>query len=313
MFIKKISLNKIKEFNKGGVFNSFEWLSVYDVAKLFIWGIFNKNEEIIGVFSTYNHKRAKVFNQLAPPPFMPTNSLFVVDETLNPANKNTFNKKVMETLSEFLDAQKSAIKTFYFPVDFKDMQPFIWKGYDAGIKYTYQLNLSLSEEDLLANMSGERRKNIKKALKDDLVVKQEVELSVFKNLIVNTFKSQKIKIDYKVLTEVLTRFFNQENALALVSYNKLGEPLSASLTVFDDNRAYYLFGGYDKTNKHEGAGALAMWEAIKIAKHKGVSVFDFEGSMIPQVETYFRGFGGDITPYYFVKKSSLVPKSILKI
>jgi hypothetical protein len=33
--------------------------------------------------------------------------------------------------------------------------------------------------------------------------------------------------------------------------------------------------------------------------------FDFEGSMLPEVEKYFRGFGANLIPYYRVSKAKL--------
>ena len=44
----------------------------------------------------------------------------------------------------------------------------------------------------------------------------------------------------------------------------------------------------DSKNKHHGAGALSMWGAIKCAKDLGIKYFDFEGSMVAQIERYFR-------------------------
>lgn len=313
MFIEKISLNQLKELNQKEFFTSSEWLSIYDNTKLFICGLFNNNKELIGCFVCYNYKRAKILKQVSVPPFMPNNALLIEDSSSNPAQKSTFNKKVMELVSDFLEEQNAANKSLLFPYGFNDLQPFIWKKYSVGVKYSYLLNLTLTEEQLLANMSAERRKNIKKAINDGLLVNQEIDLGVFKNLIVNTFERQKIKIDYLLLDRLLTQFFNSDNANALVTYDKRGNAISANLTVFNNNRAYYLFGGYDQENKHEGAGALAMWEAIKIAKTKGIKTFDFEGSMIPQVEKFFRGFGGELTPYYKVNKSSFLFRLFIKV
>lgn len=313
MFVEKISLNQVKKFNKGGIFNSFEWLSVYDLTKLSVWGIFNNNKELIGCFSTYKYKRAKFFNQLAPAPFMPSNGVYVIDKTSNPAQKTTFNKKVMELLSSFLDNQNENIKTFFFPPQYTDMQPFVWKGYTVAPRYTYQLNLYDTEDKLLENMSAERRKNIKKALKDGVVVKQKNVSEEAIKLIKNTFIKQKIKIDFTVLDKILVEFPKSKKTFSFLSYNDKGIPIAANFCVYDDNKAYYLFGGYDSLNKHEGAGALAMWEAIKYAKSLGVEIFDFEGSMEPNIEKYFRGFGGKITPYYTVNKSGFGIKMLMKL
>ena len=77
--------------------------------------------------------------------------------------------------------------------------------------------------------------------------------------------------------------------------------MAAVYIVWDNKRSYYLLGGYDFKKSHHGAQALAVWESIKFTKERlGLNEFDFEGSMIPQVERFFRKFGGRLIPCYSV-------------
>jgi endo-alpha-1,4-polygalactosaminidase (GH114 family) len=45
-----------------------------------------------------------------------------------------------------------------------------------------------------------------------------------------------------------------------------------------------------------------MWKSILKAKQMNLKIFDFEGSMLPNVERYFREFGGNLVPYYSCEK-----------
>ena len=84
--------------------------------------------------------------------------------------------------------------------------------------------------------------------------------------------------------------------------NKEGKAIAAVYIVWDEKRSYYLLGGYDAEESHHGASALAMWEAIRFTKEElGLKEFDFEGSMVPSIEMFFRKFGGTLTPYYSVR------------
>jgi len=62
---------------------------------------------------------------------------------------------------------------------------------------------------------------------------------------------------------------------------------------------------YTDNNKHSGAGSATLWECIKKAKSLGLEKFDFEGSMNPKIEHYFRGFGGNLVPYFTVNKANI--------
>ena len=84
-----------------------------------------------------------------------------------------------------------------------------------------------------------------------------------------------------------------------IAYNE-NKAVAATFCVHDKKTAYYLFGGYDVLNKHHGAGVSTMWNCMMHAKREGLNIFDFEGSMIPEVEKYFREFGGELIRYYRV-------------
>jgi hypothetical protein len=43
----------------------------------------------------------------------------------------------------------------------------------------------------------------------------------------------------------------------------------------------------------------------------GIKYFDFEGSMLPQIEIFFRGFGGQLVPYYNRINKAKLPLEIL--
>ncbi|HOK80319.1 MAG TPA: GNAT family N-acetyltransferase, partial [bacterium] len=93
---------------------------------------------------------------------------------------------------------------------------------------------------------------------------------------------------------------------------KGAKAISAMLCIHNNSYAHYLLGGYDESSKHRGAGVLSMWEGIIYAKSLGLKYFDFEGSMVPEIEKYFRGFGGVLTPYFRVNKAKLPLEIFLK-
>jgi hypothetical protein len=64
--------------------------------------------------------------------------------------------------------------------------------------------------------------------------------------------------------------------------------------IYDANSAYYLIGGSKKEYKNSGAMSLLMWKAIQEAKANDLAEFNFEGSSIPSIEQYLRGFGGKL-------------------
>lgn len=313
MFISQIKREDLTQLKTTSVLLSQAWIKIMEDDRFVLNGIFNKNKELIGCFYYTRFKRGKVFSQISASPFTPHCGLFVKDETINPSQKNTFEKKIMQLIAEYFNEKKVDILALPFPCQYSDMQSFIWEGYSVEPRYTYQLNLAKPEEELLAGMSPERRKNIRKAQKDGINIQKENDYSAAKELIEATYKNQGLSIDKNVFDAIFTSFSTERNTICMVSHNKKGDPIACVYCIFDQEICYYIMGGYSKTSRHEGAGALAMWEAIKIAKEKGIRTFDFEGSMLKSVEKYFRGFGGEIKPFYTVKDGNFIGNLYTKI
>ena len=74
--------------------------------------------------------------------------------------------------------------------------------------------------------------------------------------------------------------------------------MASLFLVWDEKHAYYIGGGINENSK--GLMSYLLWDAIKFSKEKDLSVFDFEGSDVPSIEQYFRQFGGEITPVYYI-------------
>lgn len=310
--IKKIEKQIYTDFctDTGGVFSSADWMKIYS-SKLTFCGIFDNGTRIVAAFYYYSDTIAGI-SYLHCPPFSPYNGFVSELSSKNYAAQKGEMKKIMEIIAEYFDkfSFKSIVK-ISFPSECVDMQPFIWQKFKVIPNYTYQISLHQTLEEISAKMTTERRNDIKKATKDGVVVEKITDYSIVQKLIENTYDRKSMKVNGPMLNKILFDFANSENSFAFVAFLN-GIPISTVFCIYDKNMAYYLLGGYDAENKHSGAGALAVWNAIQYSKSLNLNAFDFEGSMIQPVEKFFRGFGGDITPYYVINKANVFIEIILK-
>ncbi|MCD7850930.1 MAG: hypothetical protein LUH63_15070 [Parabacteroides sp.] len=79
---------------------------------------------------------------------------------------------------------------------------------------------------------------------------------------------------------------------------------AAVFIVWQESSAWYLAGGGDPALRESGAHSLILWECIRYVS-QFTDVFDFEGSMIPGVERFFREFGAIQTPFFTITKGKL--------
>ena len=311
--IKQIQINEICNFKSyivnSSVFNSKDWLKIY-ADKILIFGIFNYNDEFIGSFFLYQ-QTIKGISIISNPPFSPSCGLFFINPSENIVSKYSFDKKVLTEIAVFINNQNAIIKTFSLPTNFIDTQPFFWLNYKVIPNYTYHINLKDDLNVIYENFSIERKKNIRKALKDEIIVKKADDFNTVQQLVLKTFLRKEKKVNSYYLHKILFEFANSNNSYAFIAYQN-NIPIATTFCVFDNDRAYYLLGGYDNQIKHNGAGPLCMFKSIEHAKELNLKVFDFEGSMLPEVERYFRDFGGKLIPYYTLNKANKFIEILLK-
>ncbi len=313
MSIKLIDINKeaevYKKLNdklKPSVFNSIRWLKMFSALQLY--GIYNDNNELTGSFYFFEKKKWGMTLNITPP-FTPHNGLCFENRAENSANINSFNKNILNEVADFISGFKSQLTVFGLPVGAVETQSFTWRNMEVKVKYTYHIDLTQSEEILLANLSSEKRKSLNKAKSDSLEIVKETKMETVKQVILKTFSRKQISKNSDYFNKILFEFANEKNAFAFVAYQN-GKAIASTFCVYDHTSAYYLFGGYDSEFKHHGAGVSCMWQSILFSKQLGLTTFDFEGSMIPEVEKYFREFGGTLVPYYVIYKASLPVKLI---
>jgi hypothetical protein len=301
---------KILALKHGSVFNQPQWLQLYG-PHLLLNGLFNLNNELIGAFNVYKAGKFGL-SYLIVPPYSPSNGLFFVNPAESTSNRITYEKAVHECIASWFNSQAGFLKISAFPPGVNDIQPYFWKGFKAVPNYTYQLRLDKDEEHLFANLTSEKRKSVRKAQKDNVEVRMETDYKVVKQLVQKTFDRKEKKVNAGFLDKILHSFANAENSFAFVAYLN-DKPSACTFCVHDGRTSFYLFGGYDNSNKHHGAGPACMWNSILHAKKSGITIFDFEGSMLPEVEKYFREFGGDLVPYHTVQKGWVPVEMLLKL
>jgi hypothetical protein len=313
-----ILIKRIETFSKeyvllvekcGSVFNQPAWLSLYD--SLHVNGIYNLNNELIGAFNVYSAKKFGVTYYLVPP-YSPSNALFFVNPAESNANRISFEKAIHEAISNYFLALKGSLIISAFPPEIIDTQAYFWSKFKVIPNYTYRLVLNKTEEQLFDNLTSEKRKSIRKAQKDNVTVKLCEDYKLVKQLVLKTFDRKNKTVSVEFLDKILFNYANNANSFAFVAYIN-NTPTACTFCVHNGKTSYYLFGGYDESNKHHGAGPSCMWQAILYARNLGVKIFDFEGSMLQEVEKYFREFGGDLVPYYTIQKAWLPLEILLKL
>lgn len=292
----------------GSIFNSLEWLSVYP-ANLEVMGLY-KGDRLIAIWNQWRDKKGPVAF-LRTPPLMPGNALVMDLRSSNVASILSEVKEIMKSIAAYYADLKWTVVSLNFPPEVVDLQPFVWKDFKVVPAYTYRLPLPLNPEAIMERMHHKLRNAIAKSQADGLICKRVFDLSLVRSMVMRSFERKNVKVNVEIMNLLLNVYASESNSVAFACFDN-DKLIAASFCVIDKDKIYYLFGGYDHQSGHRGAGAMCLYQSILFANESGKSIFDFEGSMLPEVERYFRDFGADLTPYYSVNKSGFLFEVIMK-
>jgi hypothetical protein len=293
----------------GCIFHSLRWTELLGPS-LGRLGIYDAGGNLRGGFCIWEQRRLGL-RILRNPPDTREIGPFYEPRASNPAARTDEQRAVVDAMADYLASSGAAVVSLGLSPGIADCLPFHWRGWKVVPRYTYRIALAQAEDTLLAAMSTERRKNVRKSRADGVTVEDIADTRAMRALVIETFARQQMSVPLASTDAILSGFPPGNGSYCLIARMD-GRPIAGVYVVHDARTAYYLMGGYSE-DAHNGAGALAMWHAILKAKEMGLSVFDFEGSVIPPIERYFRGFGGQLTPIFTVNKAWLPLEMALKL
>ncbi len=141
-------------------------------------------------------------------------------------------------------------------------------------EYRQIVDITKSEEEILAKMKPKGRYNIKVGQKHGLVVEKSQNIDEFYEIFKETASRDGFQIRPKKYFAKLIQTLKEINSVELlvVKYNDI--PVAAGIFTFFDEMATYLYGASLSKYRNVMAPYLMHWEAIKIAKAKGCKFYD---------------------------------------
>lgn len=185
-------------------------------------------------------------------------------------------------------------KSFYtliepHPVGYKENE-YLKHGYEKSKERfahtaTIKLDLTLSEDILFKSFAENARRNIRKAEKNNLIIKT-VSLKNVKNI--DTYFDTYYEL-FKILAS-MKKFYTvsydeykkkmeafQKTSYLIFAYKKKGgEPIAVVWYAYFEDVLFYVQPGITKCGYELLANYKLVWEGIKLGKKLGLNVFDFE-------------------------------------
>lgn len=155
-------------------------------------------------------------------------------------------------------------------------------------KYTFVLDLTKSEEELLKSMHPKARYNIRVAGKHGVEIVEDNSIKAFEEywrLMQQTTSRQNFyahtkeyhKIQWETFREKKENKNSLESHLLLAKYHE--KILTAWVLFIFKDTLYYPYGASSSENREVMSSNLIMWEAIRFGKKLGLKKFDMWGAL----------------------------------
>lgn len=207
------------------------------------------------------------------------------------------NKKILDELLTIGNKENCIFIQLEPNIEKKDNQKYNFKNLVTSsrpllTKYTFVLDLTKSEDELLKNMHPKTRYNIKLAEKKGVKIIEDNSDKAFKEylrLTKETTQRQKFYAHsekyHKLMWETLRQtqdtinFDKLSEHLLTATYN--GQVLVTWIVFVLGDTLYYPYGASSSEHRDVMASNLMMWEAIKFGKKLGLKKFDMWGALEP--------------------------------
>lgn len=184
--------------------------------------------------------------------------------------------------------------------------PFYWKGFSIRPRISYRIEDLTNLDTVYQNFARNIKRDIKNAEKK-LSVLEDASADILIDIMEKTFAAQgrRYPISHQVIRNIMAESLNHDAGKMFYAVDNDGNIHASAYFVYDKHTFYYLLGGKDSKFKNSNAQTLILWKAIQYASTVS-EVFDFEGSMVEGIETFFRRFGSTPVIYYEVKRQSFL-------
>lgn len=180
----------------------------------------------------------------------------------------------------------------------KEMLDFRKWGFVAGrplfTKYNFVLDVTPSEEQLLASFKQKTRYNIKVAEKRGVTVEidnSEAAFERYLQLTEETTKRQGFYAHSRDYHQTMWDSLHPAGIAHLLTAKYEGEIITTWVLFKFGDSLYYPYGASTREHREVMANNLVMWEAIKLAKKWGLHYLDMWGALGPEPDSHDPWYG----------------------
>jgi len=218
-------------------------------------------------------------------------------------NQETKRRKIIQAL--LIELEKLPDFDYYFHPQFSSFFPFDPK-FENRVRYSYWMRLKdQSADNIQHQFHAKLRSELKFADSQEYELVKNLDFDMFFRICQDSFqqKGNAFPFTHSFLKHY-TAHLVKRKALQLYGVkDKAGIIMAVAGILQDQATSTLILSGHNSEKIKRGANEWLIYQCIQQAL-KTSDYFDFEGSMIPEIESFYRKFGGTFVPYLNVYKNT---------
>jgi lipid II:glycine glycyltransferase (peptidoglycan interpeptide bridge formation enzyme) len=176
-------------------------------------------------------------------------------------------------------------------------------------QYSFQLDLTKPEDELMANLNSKTRYNVNLAQKKGVQIVENTSaegMAEYVKILKETTQRQGFYAHTDNYFQTMWETLGQSGMMRIFHATYEGQILVAWVMFVFNGILYYPYGASRSANRDVMASNLMMWEMIRYGKSQGCTMFDMWGSLGPEPDPkdpwfgfhrFKKGYGGDLVRF----------------
>jgi len=296
----------------------FQWDFLKIIEKhsgytLFPYGVFDdRTKELLSIFPLFYYKKwgmKFVFSQ--PPRSLIPYMGFLMNPgyySLPQHDKENYLNQVVEGITREIGGISPNYTYISLSPQIQDIRPFIWRGFDTQVQYTYTIDVTLPLESIWDAFNRSVRNRVRSAEKHHIVLQETTDTTTFLSIMQDRYRQQGLNfpifgLDY--LNDILTQF--PQNLKMFFIYDN--DAVINLGTYFDYNSRKLLWIGGVSIDKTIPSNEFLIWELIKKSKAEGIKILDFGGADTERLCFFKSKFNPSLESSFSIIKKDLIGKT----
>lgn len=270
-----------------------------------------KGQEPVGIFPVFERQYGPLTAVFSPPPSL--RIVYLGPGLLNmdklkqrktERRQRQFVDGVFEWIEDTVDPKYVHIRT---APGYPDVRPFTWNDCSVDPTYTYQVDITGSESDLLGRFSRDARSNVRSAEEYDYDIAERGPGAIDRILEQVRARYESQDISYQVTPEFVHDLYERTPEGTVRPYTcRLDDEFVGGILAFEfgDTIARWQGGVKPDADREFPTNDMLDWSLMQAGRSRGLTTYDLVGADNPRINRYKSKFSPRLAPFYSIERGT---------